>query len=293
MVKAAIGGAATSGTATNGATGTDGSVPVQPLAAAPSEPPATVDSTYREAGGGMLRHPESRPPEEERIRADRLHRHADAPARAAGLHPPTNGEMSRGEMSRGEASRTLHLSLGGAGNGGRQHPEVALTQAPPLLPHSHGDGEPAQAPGNGGNGGNGATAAGAGHHNGNGDWRHHDGAPHRNGARDGYGDAPFEGPREGPREGNGNGSGRKHGGGTFIDHQLRARVDGDIAAFLAAFDAALQQDTQESRALLREATDRLLRAGARTRIELERLEARVPLTPRDGGSRGEAGWRQR
>ena len=42
---------------------------------------------------------------------------------------------------------------------------------------------------------------------------------------------------------------------------------------------------------LREATDRLLRAGARTRIELERLEARVPLTAArpDGGRRGRLG----
>ena len=39
--------------------------------------------------------------------------------------------------------------------------------------------------------------------------------------------------------------------------------------------------------------DRLLRAGARTRIELERLEARVPLTPRDGGRRSDAAWRDR
>lgn len=69
--------------------------------------------------------------------------------------------------------------------------------------------------------------------------------------------------------------------GGAIDHALRARVDGDIAAFLAAFDGALADDTPESRATLREATDRLLRAGARTRIELERLEARVPLPPRD------------
>ena len=45
---------------------------------------------------------------------------------------------------------------------------------------------------------------------------------------------------------------------------------------------------------LREATDRLLRAGARTRIELERLEARVPLPPRDGGAAAEpAAWRHR
>jgi hypothetical protein len=71
------------------------------------------------------------------------------------------------------------------------------------------------------------------------------------------------------------------GGGAFIDRALRERVDGDISAFLEAFDAALADDTIESRAGLREATDRLLRAGARTRIELERLEARVPLPARD------------
>jgi hypothetical protein len=80
----------------------------------------------------------------------------------------------------------------------------------------------------------------------------------------------------------------------FIDQELRSRVDGDIAAFLAAFDAALAADTQESRFGLREATDRLLRAGARTRIELERLEARVPLSPREGsGEVGRAAWRYR
>jgi hypothetical protein len=70
-------------------------------------------------------------------------------------------------------------------------------------------------------------------------------------------------------------------GGTFIDQALRQRIDEDIAVFLAAFDAALDHDTAESRSGLREATDRLLRAGARTRIELERLEARVPLSARD------------
>jgi hypothetical protein len=80
----------------------------------------------------------------------------------------------------------------------------------------------------------------------------------------------------------------------FIDHELRNRVDGDIAAFLAAFDAALAADTQESRFGLREATDRLLRAGARTRIELERLEARVPLPPRErGGEADPRAWRHR
>jgi hypothetical protein len=78
-----------------------------------------------------------------------------------------------------------------------------------------------------------------------------------------------------------------------IDHVLRERVDADIAAFLAAFDAALAHDSPETRAGLREATDRLLRAGARTRIELERLEARVPLAPRDRNREEAAAWRQR
>jgi hypothetical protein len=81
--------------------------------------------------------------------------------------------------------------------------------------------------------------------------------------------------------------------GAFIDRSLRERVDTDIAAFLAAFDSALDHDTPESRAGLREATDRLLRAGARTRIELERLEARSPLPPRDRPRDGGPAWPQR
>jgi hypothetical protein len=77
-----------------------------------------------------------------------------------------------------------------------------------------------------------------------------------------------------------------------IDRALRERVRADIAAFLAAFDAALADDTPESRAGLREATDRLLRAGARTRIELERLEARLPLSAGTRPALAPA-WRQR
>jgi hypothetical protein len=80
--------------------------------------------------------------------------------------------------------------------------------------------------------------------------------------------------------------------GTFIDLALRDRVQSDIAAFLAAFDAALSRDTSETRAGLREATDRLLRAGARTRIELERLEARTPLPTSDGSRQPESPWRR-
>ena len=84
---------------------------------------------------------------------------------------------------------------------------------------------------------------------------------------------------------------RKDAGGNFIDQELRERVDGDIAAFLTAFDAALAEDSRDSRSALREATDRLLRAGARTRIELERLEARVPLPPRDVPAPAAPAWR--
>jgi hypothetical protein len=90
---------------------------------------------------------------------------------------------------------------------------------------------------------------------------------------------------------NGNGAG-KEGNGSFIDRELRARVEADIAAFLAAFDAALADDSQENRSGLREATDRLLRAGARTRIELERLEARMPL-PRRNPPERQPGWEHR
>ena len=49
----------------------------------------------------------------------------------------------------------------------------------------------------------------------------------------------------------------------------------------------------ESRAGLREATDRLLHAGARTRIELERLEACMPLSARDTSGYSAPSWRPR
>jgi len=79
----------------------------------------------------------------------------------------------------------------------------------------------------------------------------------------------------------------------FIDRVLRQRVGEDIAVFLAAFDAALADDSLESRTALRQATDRLLRAGARTRIELERLEARVPLPTRENIGHSGPTWRLR
>lgn len=96
-----------------------------------------------------------------------------------------------------------------------------------------------------------------------------------------------------PTPGGNGGAAVNNGTGAYLDKELRVRVDGDIAAFLSAFDAALSEDSQQNRSALREATDRLLRAGARTRIELERLEARVPLPQRESAGRLEPAWRPR
>lgn len=59
--------------------------------------------------------------------------------------------------------------------------------------------------------------------------------------------------------------------GSRIDRSLRERVNSDIAAFLVAFDAAFVSNSAGNRQALLDATDRLLRAGARTRIALERM----------------------
>jgi hypothetical protein len=189
--------------------------------------------------------------------------------------------------------RTLHLSLG---NGG----------------HQHGDGAPSDG------GAQQHAAPGFGERGAPAPVDQQDGERNRFGERHGGGVLPPRqagGQRPGPiapersesfgergrdaNPGNGNGyyrlpepSTRKEGGGS-INSELRARVDADVAAFLAAFDAALAEDNQENRSALREATDRLLRAGARTRIELERLEARVPLPRRDPGMAAEPVWRLR
>jgi hypothetical protein len=53
---------------------------------------------------------------------------------------------------------------------------------------------------------------------------------------------------------------------SMIDSVLRDRVNSDIAAFLIAFDTMLDDGTSQNRRALLEATDRLMRAGARTRI---------------------------
>jgi len=184
--------------------------------------------------------------------------HASRPIVAPSPAP----SQSAGSSANGEARRTLHLSLSqgnGGGPGAEPHPAHVQSAGDPAygsdnrpIARPQGD-QSGVAP-------QPRQASGAGHPIPFGP------APSPMGAV--RGPAPA-GESHLPRE-----------SGAFIDHALRERIDGDIAAFLSAFDAALDHDTAESRTGLREATDRLLRAGARTRIELERLEARVPLASR-------------
>jgi hypothetical protein len=194
------------------------------------------------------------------IRRDSVERPAGAPA-------PQPSSVAHGN---GEPRQKLHLGFGngngnGNGNGHGSMPESRPQQAPP--PPAQ---RPLQAP------------------------------PRINPFDNGHGNRDFAAPREtrpagqmAPQMPRDDAPARKDSGAA-LDQELRSRVDGDITAFLAAFDAVLATDSQESRLGLREATDRLLRAGARTRIELERLEAKVPLPPRDGGGHAEpAGWRYR
>ena len=210
---------------------------------------------------------------------------APSPAPRPADSPPPHVPASHGSAPQGPASSDprgrLHLSLGDGphANGGSQpgEPRFAERPQPPMPQHP---------PQNGG-GERPAWPAPTPHHYPGPAEQHRHAAPpsgapiHANGGHPG----PFG-------RGEAQTAHRKEGGGAFIDSELRARVDSDIAAFLSAFDMALAEDTPESRASLREATDRLLRAGARTRIELERLEARMPLPPRDTG-RQEPARRQR
>jgi hypothetical protein len=62
-----------------------------------------------------------------------------------------------------------------------------------------------------------------------------------------------------------------------FEHQLRERVKNDIAAFVVAFEAACDELTGDTCQKLLESADRLVLAGARTRIALERWgEGRSP-----------------
>jgi len=183
----------------------------------------------------------------------------ERPAAVAGTAPPWQRPPEpSGQPDGGDQRRTLHLSLGGSApsNGS----DTAVASGAAVAPVANGNGSVERA---------GGVQAGSNFV-----------PPRPTADNDGIRHLEAAAP---PRK----------DGGAFIDQDLRTRVDGDIAAFLAAFDAALVHDTQESRSALRDATDRLLRAGARTRIELERLEARMPLPPRGNGARPEPVWRSR
>lgn len=58
-----------------------------------------------------------------------------------------------------------------------------------------------------------------------------------------------------------------------FDVGIRERVGSDIAAFLVALDAVVAQPSPDVLSRLLTATDQLMRAAARTRIELERMLA--------------------
>jgi hypothetical protein len=53
-----------------------------------------------------------------------------------------------------------------------------------------------------------------------------------------------------------------------VDSLLRDRVNRDIAAFLVAFDAMLESATPQNRHALIEAIEQLMRAGARTTVDV-------------------------
>lgn len=214
------------------------------------------------------------------------------PPRAAGPRPQMPPQSGPANGGNGGDRRRLHLPLGGnghgtgngTGNGHSQHNGAAYAPAHAGAEGPNGNGHFAPERGEPRRSAGPVPPAYRG--------QDEEAYPARNGeGRNGSG-RPFP-ERLGPASRqSADEPGRREGGGSFIDQDLRTRVDGDIAAFLAAFDDALAGDTPDSRIALREATDRLLRAGARTRIELERLEARVPLSPRDP-VRPEPAWRAR
>jgi hypothetical protein len=57
----------------------------------------------------------------------------------------------------------------------------------------------------------------------------------------------------------------------ILGAELRQRVSGDVASFLVALDQVVLDGSLESVSSLQEATDRLMRSVARTRLELERV----------------------
>lgn len=73
--------------------------------------------------------------------------------------------------------------------------------------------------------------------------------------------------------------------GSFLGPDLRSRVTGDVATFLAALDQAVIEGSVESLTTLQEAIDDLMRSAARARIELGRLLAAEDAAVAKGGRR--------
>jgi hypothetical protein len=248
-------------------------------AAAPDGPAAPVEKPPTPAVSAPEAAPNGHGRPEAPIAATNHYRDSQPASEPNGFRPPAspavpqatnagNGSSHPAAPINGDHRRTLHLSLGGPPhrNGSSQPAEIKPEAEPPVLAQASPEPVESALP-----------------------------RPQNvqdNAGLNGVSRMPAGGYPEHMRR-NGAETAPRKDGGAYIDHELRARVDGDITAFLAAFDAALGQDSQENRAALREATDRLLRAGARTRIELERLEARIPLPPRNDGRSGDAAWRAR
>lgn len=77
---------------------------------------------------------------------------------------------------------------------------------------------------------------------------------------------------------------------TPIASAIWSRVNSDITNFLAAVDALFAADTGQNRNALLGATDRLLRASARTRMELEHIFGmKLPNSPAKTSARRKAG----
>ena len=296
--------------------------PTPPQAAAPGEPRSEIrpgHGTSPGSGSGVEqprwieRAPQSSDPRASDPRASEPRTAAELFARPSPVRPPepqstpqpahgaANGDQHRPAphaSANGDPRGRLHLSLG-SGNGshpnGGSHPaEPRFPERPSAPPPQHAAPQhpSPQHPTSNSGGERPGWAAPASQH------QPAAAEPPYRPANQHPAPAHHAAPPNGaPGQANGAHAGnpepRKEASGSYIDRELRARVDADIAAFLAAFDGALAEDTPDSRTALREATDRLLRAGARTRIELERLEARLPLPPRDTGRQGEPAWRQR
>ena len=80
-------------------------------------------------------------------------------------------------------------------------------------------------------------------------------------------------------------------GKDILGPELRTRVSSDVALFLVALDHAVIDGSAESVAQLQDATDRLMRSTARTRLELERLLSGQAMETGDevGGRRSRQG----